>query len=119
MGAWRKRRNFFLCAYRRALWTGPLIPAARDAAMLVGLVVVVLAPIPRAGDYYAINLIYGLPLHCKIVSVFGIRVGLLKYIRPLMHPSVRALMTFARRSLTKAALINKGNNLIIEPSRLA
>ena len=52
-----------------------------------------------------VKLIYGLPLHCKIVSVFGIRVGLLKYIRPLMHPSVRALMTFARRSLTKLPVL--------------
>lgn len=38
-----------------ALWTWPFIPAARDAAILAGLAILVLAPVPLAGDYYAIK----------------------------------------------------------------
>jgi len=38
-----------------ALWTWPLIPAARDAAILIGIVALVLAPIPLAGRYYPIE----------------------------------------------------------------
>ena len=38
-----------------ALWTWPLIPEARDAAILIGLIALVLAPIPLAGGYYAIK----------------------------------------------------------------
>ncbi|MDA8205392.1 MAG: hypothetical protein M0Z36_04935 [Thermaerobacter sp.] len=40
-----------------ALWTWPLIPAARDAAILAGLAMLVLAPIPLAGSYYPIEAI--------------------------------------------------------------
>jgi hypothetical protein len=38
-----------------ALWTWSLVPAARDVAILAGLVIVVLASIPLARNYYAIN----------------------------------------------------------------
>ena len=41
------------------------------------------------------------PPYCIASGVFasGLRIGLLKYIRPLVAPSTRALMTIARRSL--------------------
>ncbi|MDA8119040.1 MAG: hypothetical protein M0Z85_03110 [Gammaproteobacteria bacterium] len=38
-----------------ALWTWPFTREARDAAILIGLAVLVLAPIPLAGGYYAIK----------------------------------------------------------------
>ena len=38
-----------------ALWTWPFTCAAREAAILIGLAALVLAPIPLAGDYYAIK----------------------------------------------------------------
>ena len=38
-----------------ALWTWPLTPTARDAAILAGLAMLVLAPIPLAGDYDPID----------------------------------------------------------------
>jgi hypothetical protein len=38
-----------------ALWTWPFIREARDAAILIGLAALVLAPIPLAGNYYAIK----------------------------------------------------------------
>ena len=60
------------------------------------------APAPTADRVFDPKLIYGHPLHCKHVFAFGIRVGLHKYIRPLMRPSTRALMTFARRSLVRS-----------------
>jgi len=41
--------------------------------------------------------IYGLPLRCKRVVASGIRIGLHKYIRPLMRPSTRAQMTIRSR----------------------
>lgn len=38
-----------------ALWTWPLTREARDAAILIGLAGLVLAPIPLAGRYYQIE----------------------------------------------------------------
>lgn len=37
------------------MWTWPLIPVARDAAILAWLGILVLAPIPLAGHYYPIE----------------------------------------------------------------
>ena len=38
-----------------ALWTWPFTREARDAAILIGLAILVLAPIPLAGRYYPIE----------------------------------------------------------------
>lgn len=38
-----------------ALWTWPLIPVARDAAIVAGLAILVLAPIPLTGGGYAVR----------------------------------------------------------------
>jgi hypothetical protein len=38
-----------------ALWTWPFVREARDAAILIGLIALVLAPVPLAGGYYSIE----------------------------------------------------------------